>query len=1250
MAQSKKNIKTINVNTSSDGIKTIEQKYQSMTQEQHILIRPDAYVGDIQAQTESMFVFDDSRGKIIKKNITYVPGLYKIFDEIIVNARDQTEVDKTCDTIMVTVDQEKGEITVYNSGRGIDVEVHAEHNIYVPELIFGKLLTSTNYDDSEARTTGGRNGYGAKLTNIFSNKFEVEIVDFARKRKFYQEFSENMTKRTVAKITELKTCKNGYTKISFIPDFSKFKINGLTNDMVSLIKKRVYDLAGVSNKCKIFYNGSRIEINNFESYIKLYHFNGMTDNDEELEQVDKLDETINDVANDNNDEAYKLFFEKVNENWEVGFMYAPDIGVMEQVSFVNGICTYHGGSHVNYITDSLISILKEMVLKKHKDITIKPNQIKENLIVFLKCTIVNPTFTSQTKETLKSKVSDFGSKCDINVKTLVKFSKSGILNQVVNMIKLKEQAILKKTDGKKVSSLKGIPKLEDANKAGGKESNKCKLILTEGDSAKALAMSGRTVVGSDYYGVFPLKGKLLNVREASAKQLLENEEIINIKKIMGLQHEKDYLDVSSLRYGGIIIMCDADTDGFHIKGLLLNFIHYFWPSLLKIPNFITSLTTPIVKATKGKEEQVFYNIPDYEQWKETNQKGWQIKYYKGLGTSSSKEAKEYFTDIEQKLINYIDDNTILNQVFINNEENDDDEDDEDDDDNDDEFKVIQTNNINENIIVIKPKHKDPCTEAITLAFEKKRADDRKLWLLNYKKNTILDNNQKKVPVGDFINKELIHFSNDDINRSIPSVCDGEKPSQRKVLYGTFLKKLNNKNDEIRVAQLAGYVSEKTCYHHGEASLTGTIVNMAQNYVGSNNINLLYPSGQFGCRILGGKDSASPRYIHTYLGELTRLIFRQEDDPILKYLDDDGTKIEPEYFVPIIPMILVNGTEGIGTGFSTKVPCYDPLTIINNILAMIDDEPIKQMLPWYKNFKGIITQVPDKPQNFLIYGNCAKIDDTHVRVTELPIGTWTTDYKTFLDGLETKGIIKSYVSNNTEEIIDILIEFDDDKLDGLISNNTLHAKLNLINKKSITNMHLYSPEGTIKKYNTPIEILEDFYNVRFDTYIKRKEYLINKLTKELNILDYKMKFIKDILSKNIIIERKKKQEIIDRLIELKYPQLATDSKDESFEYLTGIPLFSLTDEKIKELEDKCSSKEQELAIIKDTLEEDMWKTELNELKTEYIKWLEIYKIDSCKSTIKAKTKNKVLTKLPTPSPPIKAKAKPKAKAKADSIEL
>ena len=506
------------------------------------------------------------------------------------------------------------------------------------------------------------------------------------------------------------------------------------------------------------------------------------------------------------------------------------------ISFVNGISTYKGGTHVNHVIDKVVKNLITEIKKKEKDIKVSNTIIKDNLIFFVNAVIDNPAFNSQTKDTLTTKVSKFGSSYNPDNNFLKKITKSGIINQVIQLAKFKASNNLKKNDGKKKIKLRGIPKLEDANKAGSKESEKCALILTEGDSAKAFAMAGLAIVGRNYFGVFPLKGKLLNIREASLKQRNDNDEINYLKKILGLQMNTDYgIDdnFKTLRYGKVICLTDQDVDGSHIKGLVMNFFHFLWPSLVQRKGFITSLATPIVKAFKGKKEKIFYNLPEYENWKKKKEKkdakGWKIKYYKGLGTSTSKEAKEYFVDIEDKLIIYFWKKT---EEALNGK-------------------------------------KDENLDALTKAFAKKRSDDRKKWLMEYDRDEILTYEERMISYPDFIDKDLIHFSNDDLERSIPSIMDGLKPSQRKILYGSFLRNLDK--DEVKVAQLAGFVSDKAAYHHGEASLTGAIIGMAQDFIGSNNVNILRPNGQFGTRLKGGKDSASPRYIWTELSKLTPLI-------------------------------------------------------------------------------------------------------------------------------------------------------------------------------------------------------------------------------------------------------------------------------------------------------------------------------------------------------------------------------------------
>ncbi len=1142
-------------------LKSVEEKYQKLTQIEHILKRPDTYIGDTTLQKEKQYIYEND--KIIKKEIVYPPGLMKIFDEILVNARDHYINDPTCDTIKITIDITQNEISVMNNGKGIDVEMHQEHNVYVPELIFGHLLTSTNYDDTEKRTTGGRNGYGAKLTNIFSTFFSIETVDGNRKRKYYQEFKNNMGDKHDPVITELKARPTTFTKIVFRPDLNKFNLETLTPDIVSLLTRRVYDIAGMHPKIKVYFNDKKIESNNFKKYINLYDFGEF-----QIERLDvNYDETTEkdndtDSVSSNKEKKDEFIYEEINDRWKVAVMYHPTYG-HEAISFVNGICTYNGGNHVDYVVNNIIDKLKTIITKKHKDITFKPQMVKDNLIIFIDSVIENPSFTSQTKETLKTKVSEFGSKCELSDKFIKKFSVTGIFDQILMMAKIKDQAILKKTDGKKTTKILGYPKLEECSFAGTKRSNECKLILTEGDSAKSMVMSARNVIGSEKYGIFPLRGKLLNVREANPKQLLENEEITAIKKILGLQHGKDYKDTSDLRYGGIILLTDQDSDAFHIRGLLINAIHYMCPSLINLNTFITCLNTPIVKATnqKTKNTTPFYNLIEYEEWKNDNNiKDYNIKYYKGLGSSNKSEACEYFDNIEDKLVYY----TTTEEDYPT---------------------------------VVKKLYNDPVLEAITLAFQKNRADCRKKWLLNYDQNKVIINKDKKVSIPHFIHNELIQFSNYDNIRSIPSICDGFKPVQRKILYGCIKKKLFNPKDELKVSQLSGYISSLTSYHHGETSMMMSIINMAQNFIGSNNINLLFPSGQFGSRVMLGSDHASPRYIFTYLNKVTRSIFREEDDIILKYLNDDGVFIEPEHFYGIIPMILCNGCTGIGSGFSTEIACYNPLEIVDNLKNMMQgeyepNEPTK-LKPWYNKFKGKITDNE-------FYGVYEVIDDNKVKVTELPVGMSIQKYKEILEKLLEKGdFVTNYFNSSSDEDIDFLITFKNN-----IKSEDLYKKLNLITKYSVNNQHLFNNKGMIKKY-TIEEIFKEFYHFRIQKYQERKDELLRHLEHELKVLKYKILFIQNILDNIIIIHRKRKDEIINKLVELEFPELANDiDGSPSYDYLTNMSLFSLTQDKIEELDNKYKNKQDEIETIKNTTVFEFWTKELDEFVVEYNKMLKV----------------------------------------------
>jgi len=1167
-------------------------KYDKKTPREHVLIRPDTYVGDTEPTIEPLYVVNED--KIIKENINFTPGFLKIVDELLVNARDASVNDKSCDTIKVEYNIEEGYISVWNNGdKGIPIEEHPEHKMLVPTMIFGELLTSSNYNDDEERTTGGRNGYGSKLANIFSTKFIIEIVDAKRHKKFIQIWKENMSIAEEAIISKNKNEKS-YVKVTCYPDFARFKIKNLNNDHLKLCHRRVIDIAGVTDgKLKVYFNDKKVETNTFKSYVELYY---------------KEEEIYYDLG----------------DRWSIACLYKPD-GGGEVISFVNSISTYRGGTHCNHVIDNIIKILiNDYIKKKDKDIKVTPALLKENLIFFINSTIINPAFSSQTKDTLTTKVDKFGSKYEPSQAFLKKLAKCGIVEQIIQLIKFKENSNLKKTDGKKQLKLTGIPKLEDANKSGTKESYKCTLILTEGDSAKAFAMAGLGIIGRDYFGVFPLKGKLLNVREATVKQLSDNEEINNLKKIVGLRMGVNYLvddNFNQLRYGRILILTDQDVDGSHIKGLFMNFVHCTWPSLLERQNFITSLSTPIVKAFKGKHVKIFYNLAEYDDWKESDDaKGYKTKYYKGLGTSTSDEAKDYFVDIEDKLINYFwqNVNQELNKEELNEDESNEDESNEDES-NEDKLNEEELNEdeLNKDELNKKELNKDklnkgkihPDNNAITLAFEKHRADDRKKWLMLYDKNEIIKYENKKVSYSDFIHYDFKHFSIDDNKRSLPSILDGLKPSQRKILYGAFLRGLDK--DEVKVSQLAGFVSDKAAYHHGEMSLNGAIIGMAQNFVGSNNINILKPNGQFGTILRGGKDAASPRYIWTKFEDLTTKIFMVDDEPILKKQHDDGMPIEPETYAPIIPMILINGTKGIGTGFSTTIPPFNPKDIVKSIRNKINGKPIETLKPWWQGFTGSITDNKNDMSfetSYTVSGTW-KIKGNKLIITELPIGEWTSDYKEFLEKMlqdvcskkdKKDNPFKGYIDNNTDTKVYFELEFEDNFLEELDSIKI--EKMFHLNKRfSLGNMHLYNYNGTITRYETIYDIINEFYDVRLDLYQKRKDNKLENLEYYLKLISFKVKFILMIINKKLEINNKKKSEIEEKLIELKFIKI-----EDSYNYLLSMPIYNLTQEKIEELKKQEKEKQTEYDTLVKMKPHDLWLIDLDDFENAYDNWIQIKK--------------------------------------------
>eukprot|EP01062_Namystynia_karyoxenos_P069391 TRINITY_DN648_c0_g1_i2.p1 TRINITY_DN648_c0_g1~~TRINITY_DN648_c0_g1_i2.p1 ORF type:complete len:1578 (+),score=721.92 TRINITY_DN648_c0_g1_i2:135-4868(+) len=1153
--------------------KTLEQVYQKKTQLEHILIRPDTYIGSIEPHTERIWVWDEKGGEtgdgeMVLRDVTFVPGLYKIFDEILVNAADNKERDPSQSKIRVDISVEQGSVKVWNNGEGIPVQIHKEHQIYVPDLIFGHLLTGSNYDDDEKKTTGGRNGYGAKLANIFSTKFQVETQH--RGRRFKKVWRKNMGASDEATV---KTGQDGddFTAITFWPDFAKFQMAGLDADMVALMQKRVYDVAGNTPRdLRVYLNGKCLPVRDFEHYVDL--FPGM------------------------GEEKKKDSYASPHERWQI--CVRPSNIDFQQISFVNSIWTIKGGKHVDYIVGQVVDKVTEAVKKKHKKLEIKPHMVKQFLWIFVNARIENPAFDSQTKETLNTLKSKFGSKCEVPQKMIDSLCKV-IAERVTARANDKlDRQMAAKVAGAKSGRIVGIPKLEDANDAGGKNSRYCTLILTEGDSAKALVLAGMSEIGRDRFGVFPLRGKLLNVREAPKKQILENKEIQALTRIIGLKVGHTYNSVDDLRYGCVMIMTDQDTDGSHIKGLLINFFHTFWPSLLQIPGFLVQFITPVVKAFVASKRRIptdgipFYNIPDMLSFKaeaERGRKKYDFKYYKGLGSSDNSEAKQYFSQLSEHRI---------------------------------EFLYDRQNSGGDD-------------QAIKLAFAKDQIENRKHWITGHSPDDqgvdFKAARRSGLTYKEFINKDLIWFSVADCERSIPHVLDGLKPAQRKALWSCFRRNLTK---EIRVSQLTGYVSEKACYHHGEVSMQGTIAGMAQDFVGSNNLPFLVPCGMFGSRHVGGKDCASARYIHTKLAPSTRVVFNKSDDFLLNYKDDDGTPVEPEWYIPVLPTVLINGCAGIGTGFATSIPNFNPLDIVENVRRLIRGEEQQKMIPWYRGHTGEVKDVGQ--MRFLSLGKVVQVDRRVVRITELPVKYWTEDFQKVLDEMQEKGFISCYRNHTTSETIDIDVGFHPDVLARIAERpNGLYEVFGLTGVLTATNLVCFDKMGRLKKYPTPEAILEEWYYVRLEYYGHRKRYLIDELKKVCEKLQNMVRFIREVNDGKLVVQKRKKKELLAELRARGYkgfpPQQklklnkqsvqeepepeeeadpsahyfnegakkGTGDEEEEltshYDYLLSMRIWSLTYERARFLEEQLRKAEGDLAKLESTTEKSMWLDDLSGLE-------------------------------------------------------
>lgn len=1177
--------------------------------EQAYNTNPEMWIGEIRSSKRDLYIRD--KEKFIKKNINFNPGLYKLFDEIIVNATDhytRTIQEKTILVTEIRVNRIDDLISISNDGQPISIL--KKYNVDgvempAPQFVFTRMFTSTNYDKTKKGAIGGMNGLGAGLVALFSKYFSVEILNAIEHKRWFQEFKdksgtsrgdklEDFKNISEPLIEEYKGTKN-LVKISFIPLFSKFKKDGKPlssykdDQTIDFIIKRIYDLPILFN-CKFFFNDLQIKYTSFNTYMSNY------------EGVDTKTPIV-----------------LQNDKWNI---VISAIESQEIISYVNGIYVFGGGTHVEAILKMITDTVSNELKGKRGYDALKPAFIKNHLFIFITGLVDNSTFDSQSKEKLTvdpSELKGIPKLDETNVKKMLNepFGLIKYIKGELAAINVKELTMASKTN-KRATDLdiqKHFPKLDDAT--ADKSKIDCTLILCEGDSAKGFISSGTAALPEKEkakYGVFPLRGKIINAMAHPKLKVMQNKEHQALRQIIGLEDGIDYsidANYKRLKYKHILLACDADVDGFHIQSLVLCLFYVFYPSLLKRKGFFQSLVTPIIKVG-GLQ---FNYESEYKKWVEKNpsKQSAVVEYFKGLGGFTVRAAEQIFKELNERIFNFLYTNEKTDKETLNNYNN--------------TYKIsfykrsLDKENLND--------------VSIKLAFQKDSEGDsanfRKEWINAYLSNQdlIIEFKGPDKTIHEFINNELVMFSAENVSRMIPALIDGLKPVQRKILYVIMKSSYDKVEKKQKVATLGSEVTKKTGYKHGPVSMEQAIIGLAQGYTESNNVPLLVPEGQFGTRIEYGDDAGSSRYVHTYKHPIFHKIFRPEDNIIYEYVFDEGMQLEPKFLYPIVPMVLINRAEGIATGWSSRIPSFDIKDIILNIKNYIRtsgkfDSPF---IPFYKGFKGKI-YANEKGDTFYSEG-VFQLNPTSNSVTikEVPIGMSYEMYRRMLLGTKKKensentdkkktkkttttankvddkskfsdeiALIKKHKISSVDEYagatVELEIIFNSGYYDKETKDKEEFIKKYGLRSKIISIPFLTSPSGAVVEYPNHYIILIEYIKERLRMYGVRKERYIIQLENEIKRLMNIIRFLRAVVNEHIILTKISQPNLIILLTEKKF-----DKYDDSYSYLYSIPAIQLTTDNMLKRENELKEKQRILEEYRKKTPEEIWINELDELSKE-----------------------------------------------------
>jgi DNA gyrase/topoisomerase IV subunit B len=1079
-------------------------KYKALNQRNALLQRPDMVLGSIErSEHKATRLYDATLNRMVFRDVTYSAALMQVIQELFTNAGDREFKRDPIRLIEIEVpsveDSADKPIIVRNDGDGIPILLKAlDDDIgggekYIPEICFSVFNAGENFDDDEVRWCGGRNGIGAKACNVYSRRFTVRVKDPLRKKQYEQEYWDNMGQRSQPHIKAYAN-KSGMVEVSMLPDYARFGYaDGKMDETVrALIVTRAYDLAACTGAhIRVKLNGVELKVRGMQQYADL-----MFGDDRKAAPRVYICQQVpfsyaKSTQEDSDEKAASSQKEEQQQvaRLEVVIAHADADQGAHIVGFVNAL-PCNAGKHVQYLLERIAGDTIKYFQSKKASKTdaidtslavsasssssssaavglggggdfcdyskLKPAMIRNNLSMIVKVLVDNPEFTSQSKEELGTLVSKWGFKVALPDDLPTKVQKLGVVRSAMYEAAVAEHkaigramattsTVADSAGGGRLTRRPDVAKLDDANKAGVKGEHNV-LVLIEGDSAKEMTLAGISVVGKDNWGVFPLRGKMLNVARASMENIAKNVEVQNLCKVLGVKPGQPIESAKQMRYQQIFMLTDSDDDGAHIGGLIMSAIQTMWPRVVaNDPSFFVRFRTPVrvarLKEPRLKEksqqqsrgELFFLTENEYAEWltngtiplcnsTEEDQEEeelhdnlssaaerlskYKITFLKGLGTSTNKMAMRYFRYLKRFVV-------------------------EIDCSLPDERQMLQT------------------------AFGKD-ADDRKEFVDMYRSSSSnqtasIDYSRERALFSEFMRSELCGYWYAACRRNLPHAVDGLKPSQRKAVYHVMTSR--HPCAEERISILAGKIISNMAYHHGEASMIETLVAMAQNHLGTNNINLLVPQGQFGSLILPRTVHASARYIYSYQEQIATALLPAADFPVLLRLSDDGVKVEPAFLAPIVPLLLINGAGGIGSGYSSDVPCYKPADIVQLVIetashyvdvflarafaefvaervpsnATLEEKPFtigargwlsaaKQAewvsagtitdetggktggekslpTPWFDLFGGTILPVDGKPGSFVVSGCFERLaDGVHVRITELPVGQWKDVWK------------------------------------------------------------------------------------------------------------------------------------------------------------------------------------------------------------------------------------------------------------------